>query len=112
MLSVCNRRTNDPYHCRAETHGVERRQQAQHQRKHEFDPDLARALFRLLPSFGPQDIRVCPEGLRDARPEPVGLNQDSDERSHLVETSAFRKVMECLQSRFAARISVATILSS
>src|SRR5215470_5899034 len=69
----------DSHYHRTKTHDIQRRKQAQRERKHEFDADLASALLCQLPSFGTRHFCVNPERFSDARAESIGLGQHRHE---------------------------------
>ena len=90
-----------PNHRGAEAHDVERRKEAQRQRKYEFDSHFSGPLFRALPALGPRGFRVGSEGLADAGAEAIGLRQHRHQRSHVVHSGAGSEILEGLESGLA-----------
>ena len=75
--------------------------QAEHQRKHELDADLAGPFLRPLTTFRARHLGMRSQRLRDAGAEPVGLHQHRDERANIVDLGARREILERLDSRLA-----------
>ena len=86
---------------RTEGDDVERREQTEHQRKHQLDADLRRPLLGALPPLGARHLGVRAQRLRDAGAEPVGLHQHRHQRPHVVHLRARREVLERLEPRLA-----------
>ena len=97
LFNGCMEHTNELNDRRAENHDVQRREQKEHERKDQLDPDLGRTLLGALPTLGSRGFRVRPQRLRDARAELVRLHEQRDERSHVVHLGARREVLERLE---------------
>src|SRR6476619_4234420 len=87
----------DPNGRRSEADDVERRKKTQRQREDEFHADFAGPFFGALPALGSRCLRMCPQRLADARPEPISLREHADQATHILDAGTLGEVLERLQ---------------
>ena len=64
-------------------------------------PIFCALLLGSLAALRPAHLRLRAKGLRDARPEPVRLNQHRHELTHVIDLRALGEVLERLHSGLA-----------
>ena len=70
------------------------------EREDELDGRLCRRFLRPLPAPRPQGIGVDPQGLGEARPQPLRLDQHGDEGFHVLHAGPVRQRPQRLRPRF------------
>src|SRR5262245_50311751 len=73
---------------RADRDDPDRREDAEHERKHHLHAGFRRGFFRALATLGPHGVGVHPQRLRHAGAELVGLHEHRHARRDVVHASA------------------------
>ena len=92
---------NERNHRGSEDDDVERRKQEQHEREHELHTEFSRALLGILAALGSRRVGVRAQRLGQAGAELVGLDQQRDQRLHVVHFRSRGKVLERLDAWLA-----------